>query len=123
MKQLVRIDSEDPILQEQTLIAALWMKDIQLFWPKFFQYVNLHPGQHMPGHYQGAAYLYGHLEHDVDISRMPFDDVVVRNYDNFMARAQQNAGMTEDILRDVMRPEFGHTFYYEYFLNRDQQLY
>lgn len=123
MKQLVRIDSEDPILQEQTLIAALWMKDIQLFWPKFFQYVNLHPGQHMPVHYQEAAYLYGHLEHDVDISRMPFDDVVVRNYDNFMARAQQNAGMTEDILRDVMRPEFGHTFYYEYFLNRDQQLY
>ncbi len=123
MRQLVMIDSDDPILQEQTLIAALWMKDIQMFWPKFFQYVNLHPGQHVPTHYQEAAYLYGHLENGVDISHMPFDEVVKRTYDNFMARAQQNAGMSEEILGDLMRPEFGHTFYFEYFLNRDQQMY
>ena len=54
-------DSDDPIYQEQTLLAALQVKDIQMFWPRFFHYANLHKGQRMPIHYQEAAYLYGKL--------------------------------------------------------------
>lgn len=38
------------------------MKDIDIFWPRFFQYATLHNGKPMPRHYQEAAYLYGHLE-------------------------------------------------------------
>ena len=79
----------------------------------------------MPLHYQEVAYLYGHLEDKVDISKMPFDKVVVNTFDNFMARSQQLAaqGYNEDMMRQSMRGEFGHTFYYEYFLNRNQELY
>ena len=121
--ELANIDSDDPILQEQTLIAAMWTKDIATFWPKFFKYMQLHPGQRMPIHYQEVAMLYGNLEHQVDISKFPFDEVVVKTYQNFMARAQQYAGMSEEMMKERFYPEFGHTFYYEYFLNRKQELY
>ena len=116
-------DSNDPLYQEQTLLAALQQKDIQMFWPRFFHYAQLHQGKRMPTHYQEAAYLYGHLENHVDISHMPFDEEVKANYEGFMALAQQNAGLTEEQLKPIMYPQYGGTFYYEYFLIRNQKSY
>lgn len=123
MHQLLAMDSDDPLVQEQSLIAALWMKDIGMFWPRFFKYCSLHQGKHIPTHYQEAAYLYGHLESQVDISHMPFDQGVVNTYENFMARAQQYSHLSEEMMAQQMYPEFGHTFFFEYYLNRNQQLY
>jgi len=116
-------NSNDPIMQEQILLAALWMKDIQMFWPRFFQYASMHQGEHMPRHYQEAAYLYGHLENEVDISNMPFDKEVVNSYHEFMDLAQRCNGMTEEKVCEIIYPRFGKTFYYEYFLIRGQKLY
>lgn len=123
LNQFAHSDSNDPLLQEQTLLCALQLKDIPLFWPRFSKYANLHPGKHMPIHYQEAAYLYGNLEHSVDISHMPFDKEVVDSYKEFMALAQQCAGMTEEQMKTVFYPRFGATFYYEYFLIRNQKSY
>jgi hypothetical protein len=99
------------------------MKDIQTFWPRFFKYAELMKGKHIPVHFQEAAYLYGNLEHQVDISHMPFDEAVPRTFQAFMAKAQQYGNLGEDWLRENLYNEFGHTFYYEYFLMRDQKLY
>ena len=123
MNRFANTFTTDTILQEQTLIAALWTKDIQTFWPHFFDYARLHPKDHMPRHYQEAAYLYGHLENEVDVSRMPFDKQVVQDYNEFMAMAQQYHGMSEEQLKKIMYPRFGKTFYFEYFLIRNQKLY
>ncbi|MBR6979213.1 MAG: hypothetical protein IKH88_05200 [Prevotella sp.] len=124
MYHLTRLDSEDPLVQELSLVGALWTKDIQTFWPRFFRYTELHNGQHIPRHYQEAAYLYGHLENQVDISKMPFDKEVVQTYANFMKMAQQQPqGTSEAALHDLMIGQFGHTFFFDYFLNRDQKLY
>ncbi|MBR6263379.1 MAG: hypothetical protein IKR05_09190 [Prevotella sp.] len=115
--------SNDPLMQELSLIGALWTKDINNFWPRFFHYASLHKGQHIPLHYQEAAYLYGHLENKVDISGMPFDKGIETTYKSFMERAQQLSSLGEKEMAERMYPEFGHTFFYEYFLNRDQQMY
>lgn len=123
MNTLLDINSHDPLVQELTLLSALWKKDIGVFWPRFFNYATLHKGEHMPKHYQEAAYLYGNLEHQVDISNMPFDEDVVRTYKEFMEQAQRCAGMTEEQMKPVFYPRFGHTFYYEYFLIRNQKIY
>jgi hypothetical protein len=77
----------------------------------------------MPRHYQEAAFLYGNLEHHVDISQMPFDKQVVQDYQNFMALTQRCKGKTEAEMRPIFYPQFGHTFYYDYFLIRNQKLY
>ena len=116
-------DSDDPIYQEQTLLAALQVKDIQMFWPRFFHYANLHKGQRMPIHYQEAAYLYGKLENEIDTSHMPFDKEVVSTYDEFMAAAQQYSNMTEEQMKPLMYDRFGSTFYFEYFFTRGQKSY
>jgi hypothetical protein len=123
MYQFIYNNSQDKLYQEQALLSALWTKDIQLFWPRFFQYATSHAGQHMPIHFQEAAYLYGHLEHQVDISGMPFDNEVVDTYNAFMQEAQQCANMSEEQMRHMLYPRFGHTFYFEYYLVRNQKLY
>ncbi len=123
MHHFIYNPSRDTLYQDQSLNAALWMKDIQLFWPQFRQYAINHPGKPMPIHYQEAAYLYGHLEDGVDISHMPFDPQVKQSYDAFMQLAQRCQNMSEEKMRDVFYPQFGKTFYYEYFLIRNQKLY
>lgn len=123
MNQFIINDSDDPLYQEQAVISALWTKDIQTFWPRFFRYAMTHPNVHMPTHFQEAAFLYGNLEHEVDISGMPFDKEVVQSYKDFMALAQQCRGMTEEQMKPVFYPRFGGTFYYEYYLIRNQKLY
>ncbi len=115
--------SNDPVYQEACLQAALQSKQIPVFWDQFAQYARLHPGQRMPVHYQEAAYLYGHLENNVDISHMPFDEEVKQNYNDFMAAAQQLGGMTEEQMKPLLYPRFGGTFYYEYFLIRGLKSY
>lgn len=146
----------DPYYQEMTLISAMLMKDIQLFWPRFFRYAEMHksePNFHMPRHYQEAAYLYGHLENEVDISNLPFDQSVKQSYESFMnynARvnnriitqvtkefdSQMKAARTEEErakvakkiddefnvrMREEFRPLYGNTFYFFYYLMRNQK--
>ena len=106
---------------ELTLMCALIMQDIDLFWPRFFRYAQMLDGERMPTHYQEAAYLYGQLEPGkVDISGMPFDESVKRSYYDFCQFNQQlgpNMSEAEKAVR--FRPAFGNTFYYFYFLVRN----
>lgn len=126
MEHFITDVSKDPVYQEQALLAALWKKDIATFWAKFFPYASSHIDQHMPIHFQEAAYLYGQLEPwRVDISGMPFDQEVKDSYQKFMQQATQlsKAGNSEEQIRELLFDAFGHTFYFEYYLVRNQKLY
>jgi hypothetical protein len=121
MQTFAHGNGDDPLFQEQTLISALQMKDIDLFWPRFMKFATMHPTIHMPRHYQEAAYLYGHLENKVNISRMPFDPEVRDSYERFMKFNEQCGPMTEEQKAIAFYPQFGGTFYYFYFLIRNQK--
>lgn len=121
MQTFAHGNGDDPLFQEMTLISALQMKDIDLFWPRFMKFATMHPKIHMPRHYQEAAYLYGHLENKVDISRMPFDQEVRDTYDRFMKFNEQCGPMNEEQKAVAFYPQFGNTFYYFYFLVRNQK--
>ena len=114
-------NGDDPYFQEMTLICALIMKDIDLFWPRFMKFATMNPKIHMPRYYQEAAYLYGHLENKVDISRMPFDQSVKDTYDRFMQFNQQCGPMDDKQKAEAFAPMFSDTFYYFYFLVRGQK--
>ncbi len=126
----------DPYYQEMTLISALIMKDIELFWPRFHRYINMHQkeeGFRVPTHYQEAAYLYSMLEpqrpsdlwpgltNAEALPRLPFDASVKQTYQQFMDFNTQCGSMTEDQKKIAFRPQFGDTFYYFYFLIRNQK--
>ena len=108
-------------LQETTLYFTLQSKDIERFWPRFFLYAHLHPGEPMPIHYQEAAYLYGHLEHQVDISHLPFDqEKIVNRYASFQQTSNSlvQKGKSAEEVGAYMKPMYGDTFWWFYFFCR-----
>lgn len=127
----------DPVYQEATLLCSLIMKEIDLFWPRFKEYCNMHAKEenfHMPRHYQEAALLYSVLEPNRPsimipgktnaeaMQSFPIDDSVKKSYKDFMAfngRADI-APLSEPEKRKVFQPMFGNTFYFFYFLVRGQ---
>lgn len=116
-------EATNPQKSELAMAAALQQKDIPTFWRAFDGYVRTHPDGPMPRHYQEAAYLFGMLERQVDVSALPFDQSVIDSYNQFMQAAQRLAGMKEEQLAEAMRARFGHTYYYDYFLMRGLKTY
>ena len=119
-------NKDSQLVTDVTLTYSLISKDIQLFWPQFFLYATLHPKELMPIHYQEAAFLYGNLEHQVDISSMPFDqELVVNRYNSFQQISQSylQQGMDTEQVGEAMRPMFGDTFWWFYFFARNIQSY
>lgn len=128
----------DPIYQRATLMSALIMKDIDLFWPRLHEYIVMHkdePDFRIPRHYQEAAYLYSMLEPDRPselwpgytnaqaMQGIPFDPSVKKSYDDFMAFNSQPriAPLSDEAKEKEFQPQFGNTFYYFYFLKRNQK--
>jgi hypothetical protein len=120
------MNKDDKLLQEVTLSYSLVQKDIQLFWPRFFLYATLHETEEMPIHYQEAAYLYGHLEKQVDISKMPFDkDKIVNRYTQFERITQAYLGQGKDTktIGELTKQSFGDTFWWFYYFCSDVKSY
>ncbi len=120
------MNKDSKLLEELTLNYAMVQKDIQLFWPRFFGYANMHKGEEMPIHYQEAAFLYGNLEHGVDISTMPFNkEKVVNRYAGFQQLSQSllASGMNSQEVGEAMKASYGDTFYWFYFFCRDVHSY
>ena len=107
---------DDPIFQEQALLATLWTKDIGMFWKRFSDYIRLHPNGPIPRYYQEAAYLYGQLEERTDLDKMPFDESVKDGFDRFMQVATRYDGADIERVRDVLSPMFSQTYFYDYYV-------
>lgn len=101
------------------MMCTLIMKDIPLFWPRFFSYAATH--QRIPRYYQEAALLYAFLERQYDPEKLPIDDDVKQRFQRFQAATSRSNRYTEEQLATMLRPEFGDTFWYFYFLVRNVQ--
>ena len=118
LQLLAQLDADDPYFQEQALLAALWSKNASLFWPRFTHYVELHPQGAIPRLYQEAAYLFGNLEHRSNLDQVPFRQDVKDNYAAFMNALQQCEDMPIEEVRGRLYPQFGNTYYFDYYLVR-----
>ena len=117
MKHLAALrEVDDPYYQEQQLLASLWMAKPENFWYHFSRYVNLHPNQPIPIHYQEAAYLYSVLEERPDIDKIPVDPSVKEKYSRFDQTMAQYDGQDIEDVRKATEPLFGDTFFYQYYL-------
>ena len=116
MQQLARsIYTDDPVFQEQCLLATLWTKDIDTFWYHFNNYARLHPNSPMPRYYQEAAYLYGMITEQKDIDKMPFDASIKDSFERFMTFAQNYDNQEVQVVREGLYPVFGDTYFYDYY--------
>ena len=68
-----------------------------------------------------AALLYAFLERQYDPEKLPIDDDVKQRFQRFQAATSRSNRYTEEQLATMLRPEFGDTFWYFYFLVRNVQ--
>ena len=120
MRQLAKSNyTDDPIFQEQTLLATLWTKDVRRFWHHFNEYIKLHPQGPVPRYYQEAAYLYGKLEDRQDLEKMPFDASVKDLFERFATMMSDYNGQEVSVAREELNSFFGDTYYYDYYTMSD----
>ena len=108
--------TDDPIFQEQALLASLFTKDVKRFWRHFSDYVKLHPDTHLPKHVQEAVILFGTLEERPNLDTWPFDSDVRESCRRFFEIMPRFDNMEVGPVRKAVGPQFGHTYYYDYFL-------
>lgn len=118
MNMLSRSDSDDPYFQEQAVLASMWMRDPNLFWPRFLRYAQQHPNEKFPRIFLEAACLFGHMQNMANIDDMP-DQGVVNNYKAFMQQLKKYDGRPLPEVRALLFPYFGNTYFYEYFFLKD----
>jgi hypothetical protein len=107
-------DTKDPVFQEQSLLATLWVKDPQLFWYQFNKYVELHPNTPIPVAYQEAAYLFGQIVNHPNLDQMPFSPGIKESFDKFYQVFSQYEGVNVEDVRQQVGMLYSNTFYYDY---------
>lgn len=118
MNHLAAMDSDDPYLQEQCLLAALWSKNSSLFWPRFANYLRQHPGEPIPRYYLEAALLFADLERNAPF-RVNVDDYIKKTYKEFTGLLPQYDGKDIEEVRSALYPMFGDTYFFQFFLTDD----
>lgn len=112
---LSKMDSTDPYMQEQCLLATLWAKDSKLFWKRFGRYIQQHPDDRIPRLYQEAAYLFAHKDRPQALG-LPFSASVKESYNRFVKQLEPYDGQDLTEPQKLLYPLFGDTYYYDYFL-------
>lgn len=107
-------NTDDPIFQEQCLLATLWTRDMKQFWQQLENYARLHPDGPMPRAYQEAAYLYGKMQRRPNLDRMPFDAGIKETFERFASTAEPYSKDIQ-VAREALYPFFGETYFYDYF--------
>ena len=117
MTMLSGLDADDTYFQEQAVLAAMWTRNPQVFWPRFETYFNQHLGHPIPRIMQEAAWLFGNLEQLDFVHELPIDKSVKDNLNGFMSMMKQYKGMPQ--MRDYLMQSYGNTYFFEYFFLRN----
>ena len=106
----------DPIFLEQVLYASMAAKNASLFWPHLYNYSQFYPDRPWPYHVQEAAYLFGMMEGRPNMDRCPVSLAVRESYKQFNAAAPLYEGQSLEQVQQALRPAFGQTYYFDYYL-------
>lgn len=123
MKYLSNLDSDDLYFQEQTLLATLWTKQPNQFWPRLVRFVSLHPNRPLPRHYQEAACLFSQINHHSIPKSLPIKQNIMEECVSFLQQLSSYKGQPIEVVRAKLYPSYGHTYYYDYFLTNHQTYY
>lgn len=101
--------------------SLLVQKDMRLFWPHFFHYIDIMGSDNsMPIHFQEAAYLLGKSKgSQINVDELPFDQKVKDTYAAFAAQMAQCAHLPIEVQRQSMSYNFGKTYFYYYYLGKE----
>ena len=112
-------ESDNPFLQELSLLAAMQMHNPQIFWLRFNAYMESHASEKVPIVYQQAACLFGEMDDKLDVGKMPLDKAVVESCRAFMETYKQylSQGLSARHIKPLMRARYETPYYYDFFFN------
>lgn len=120
MNALAVQDADDPYFQEQAVIASLWTRDPDLFWPRFEHYMELNDGkQNPPRIFQEAAWLFANLQGQEGLDEWELEPGVRESFNAFMQQMQQVRNSPNGISKRNLFERFSNTYYFEYFFLKD----
>lgn len=125
MKKWMYTITNDPVAQEVALGCAMAMRDRNCFWSQVQQHYNINPSQPFPTHVQEAMLfdVYELGMQGVNLSFVKFDERVLGRYQAFISRLRQYESQGMDVRQAsiALQPEFGDTFMWDYYANRQVQ--
>ena len=127
INKLAHTPTDDKFVLEVALAYCLQDKDARCFWAQVLQYHTLFPDQPIPRYVQEAMLLF-HEELRTgpdDLSVYNIDPDIRQRYQNFIANVKQFAqnGMNVDQIGTSLQPEFGDTYWWDYYVLRNIQSY
>lgn len=120
MTTLAEHDADDIYFQEQAVLAAMWTRNPELFWPRFDHYVQLNGEENMPPRiFQEAAWLFANMEGQEGLDEWSLEPGVQENFSGFMRLLQQYKQAPTPSNRKYIYDYYGKTYYFEFFFLRD----
>lgn len=118
-----RMPDATPEFDDAAMLWVMQTQDIPSFWAQLINWINTHPSADIPHHCQEAAILYGNLENNPIISRLPFDSEVTKSYEAFRQYTSTHPVRNPAEMSYAYSRKFGNTFYYYYYFIRDLKTY
>ncbi len=120
MTTLAEHDADDIYFQEQAVLAAMWTRNPDLFWPRFDHYVQLNGVENMPPRiFQEAAWLFANMQGQEGLDEWSLEPGVQENFSGFMRLLQQYKQAPTPSNRKYIYDYYGKTYYFEFFFLRD----
>ena len=119
MYSLAEQDSDDLYFQEQAVLAAMWTRNPDLFWPRLEHYVELKNDGSIPRIFQEAAWLFANMQGQEGLDEWTLSPGVRENFNAFMQLMQQYSKSRNGNIRQSLYERFGTTYYFEYFFLKD----
>jgi hypothetical protein len=105
---------------EQAVIAAMWTRNPDLFWPRFDHYVQLNGEEKMPPRiFQEAAWLFANMQGQEGLDEWVLEPGVKESFNSFMRLMQQYQQSPTPGNRNYISQYFSTTYYFEYFFLRN----
>ena len=108
-------ENSTPLYDRVSLFFAMKSKDEDLFWNKFFLYLDSNNPQKIDRFYQEATYLFANLDQKEMLGVLPYDDQVKDLYKSFSVNATKNGIRELDEAKKLFTAQLRHTYYYYFY--------
>ena len=119
MTTLAQLDADDLQFQKQAVIAAMWTRDPNLFWPRLDHFVKLNGDMNVPRIFQEAAWLFANLQGQEGLDEWELEPGVRESFNAFMPLMQQFSKSPSESGKQYLFESFGSTYYFDYFFLKD----
>ena len=115
MNNLAAQDGDDLYFQEQAVLAAMWTRNPNLFWPRLEHYIALYGHDNVPRIFQEAAWLFANMQGQEGLDEWKLAPNVKESFQVFMPLMQQYSKSKDVRIKQYLYQNFSTTYYFDYF--------